>query len=120
MSSSLSAAENAARQRLKRSMCVCVCVFFFLFFFLMGEENTRAVELASGDRSLFISGQKHNFLNLNSPKGTSDLKIIDRFSIASCCIDFFSKHKRLVRKQTDGNQFEFFDFILLKETFWRK
>ena len=28
-----------------------------------------------------------------------------------------SKYKRRVRKQTVGNRFEFFDFILLKETF---
>ena len=65
---------------------------------------------------------RNTILNLNSPKSTSDLNIIDLFStsIASCCIDFFSKHKQRVRKQTVGNRFEVFDFILLKETFWSK
>ena len=64
---------------------------------------------------------KNTILNLNSLEGTSDLKIIERFSIASCCIEFFfQKHKRRARKQTVGNRFEFFDFILLKETFRRK
>ena len=51
MSSFLSAAENAARQR-QNVQCV---------FKRMGEESTRAVELALEGHSLFMSGQKHNF-----------------------------------------------------------
>ena len=35
-------------------------------------------------------------------------------------VSMFSKHKRHMRKQTVGNCFEFFYFILLKETFQRK
>ena len=34
---------------------------FDVIFKKMGEESTRAVELASEGSSLFISGQKHNF-----------------------------------------------------------
>ena len=34
---------------------------FDVNFKKMGEESTWAVELALEDRSLFISGQKHNF-----------------------------------------------------------
>ena len=51
MSSFLSAAENAARQR-QNVRCD---------FKRMGGESTRAVELALEAHSLFMSGQKHNF-----------------------------------------------------------
>ena len=49
------------------------------------EESTGAVELALEGHSLFISGQKYNF----NQSVASDLEIIDRFSFASCCVDFF-------------------------------
>ena len=76
---------------------------FDVIFKKMGEESTRAVELALVGHSLFISVQKKKtILNLNSPMGTSDLKIIDRFLLTALSI------------------FEFFDFILLKETFLKK
>ena len=51
MSSLLSAAENAARQR-QNVRC---------HFKKMGEETTRVVEVALEGHSLFISGQKYNF-----------------------------------------------------------
>ena len=51
MSSFLSAAENAA-WHIKT---------FDVMFKKMGEESTRAVELAFEGPSLFISGQKYNF-----------------------------------------------------------
>ena len=57
---------------------------FDVIFKKIREESTRQIELALEGHSLFISGQKHNF-----KRATSDLKIIDRFSIASCYIDFF-------------------------------
>ena len=47
----LSATENAARQR-HNVRCD---------FKKMGEESTRAVELALEGHSLFVSGQKYNF-----------------------------------------------------------
>ena len=34
---------------------------FDVIFKKMGEDSTRAVELALEGHSLFISGQKHNF-----------------------------------------------------------
>ena len=92
MSSFLSAAENAARQR-QNVRCD--------FKKKMGGENTRAVELTLEGHSLFIFWSK-TLLNINRR---------DRSSIATCCIDFFQKHKRRVRKQTIENRFEFF-FIL--------
>ena len=52
MSSFLSAAENAARQR-QNVRCD--------FKKKIGKESTRAAELALEGHSLFISGQKHNF-----------------------------------------------------------
>ena len=51
MSSFLSAAENAAQQ----------CQNVPYDFKKMGEESTRAVELALEGHSLFIFSQKHNF-----------------------------------------------------------
>ena len=50
-SSFLSAAETAARQ--VKTLDV--------IFKKMGEESTRAAELALEGHSLFISGQKYNF-----------------------------------------------------------
>ena len=57
-----------------------------VIFKKMDEESTRAVELALEDHSLFIAGQKHNFKS-QLTKGRR--QIIDLFSIASCCVDFF-------------------------------
>ena len=109
MSSFLTAAQNAARQR-QNVRCG--------FKNKMGEESTSAVEPALEGHSLVISGQKHIIQTLTHQRSGSDLKIIDRFSIASCFIGF-TKHKRRVRKQRVGNRFEFFDFNLPKETFQR-
>ena len=47
----MSAAENAAWQ----------IKTFNVIFKKMGEESTKAVELAWEGHSLFISGKKHNF-----------------------------------------------------------
>ena len=61
---------------------------FNVIFKKMGEESTRAVELVlRATVCLFLV--RNTILNLTSPKGTSVLKIIDHFSIAGCCIDFF-------------------------------
>ena len=93
---------------------------FHVIFNKMGEESTRAVELALEGHSLLISGQKHNF----KPKVTNGKRQISKVLVASLLLAalliFFSKHKRRGRQQTVGNRFEFFDFILLKETFRRK
>ena len=105
MSSFLSATANAAR--------------FDVIFKKIGEESTRAVELAFEGDSLFISGQKYNF----KPKLTKGQHQISKLLAAPlllAAVSIISKRKRGMRKQTIENHFEFFDFILLKETFWRK
>ena len=79
MSSFLSAAENAARQR-QNVRCD---------FKKMGEERTRAPLNWHWRVILFLFLVRNTILNLNSPKGRSDLKIINRFFIGSCCIIFF-------------------------------
>ena len=85
---------------------------FDVIFKKMGEESTRAVELALEGHSLFTSGQKYNF----KPKFTFGQRQISKLlAICSCCTD-----KRRVSKQTVGNHFEFFDFIFSKESFRRK
>ena len=74
---------------------------FNLIFKKMREESTRAVELFC----------RNTILNLNSPKGMSDLKIIDCFSIASCCIDFL-KHKGRVRNKQLETVLNFSIFVI--------
>ena len=51
------------------------------------EESTRAVELALEGHSLFLV--RNTILTLTHQSVASDLKLIDRFSIVSCCIDCF-------------------------------
>ena len=93
---------------------------FHVIFNKMGEESTRAFELALEGHSLFISGQKHNF----KPKVTKGKRQISKVLVASLLLAalliFSPKHKRRGRQQTVGNRFEFFDFIPPKETFRRK
>ena len=55
---------------------------FHAIFKKMGEESTRAVELAL-EVIVCLFLDKNTILNFNSPKAASDLKIIDHFSFRS-------------------------------------
>ena len=92
---------------------------FDVIFIEMEEESTGVVELALLGHSLFISGQKYN-LKPKLNKGQCQISKLLTAPLLLAAVLIFSKHKRCVRKQTVGNCFEFFDFILLKETFRRK
>ena len=92
---------------------------FNVIFKKMGEESTSVVELALEGHSLFISSFKYCFKPKLS-KGQCQISKSLTAPLLLAAVSIFSKHKWHVRKQTIGNRSEFFYFILLKETFWRK
>ena len=66
--------------------------------------------------SLFIS-VRNTILNLDSLKGQCQILNLLFTSLLLAAVSIVSKHKWRMRKKNVGNHFEFFDFILLKETF---
>ena len=66
---------------------------------------------------LFLA--RNTILNLTSPKGSVRCHKLLLASLLLAAVSiFFQKHiKRRVRKQSFENRYEFFDFILLKQTF---
>ena len=60
---------------------------FDVIFKKMEAESSRAAELVLEDHSVFLV--RNTILNVNSPKRSIRSQSIDRFSVASCCSDFF-------------------------------